>query len=1185
MEIKLKYVFSIFRRNLLITIKRTFVFLCCLTAFSFSPNNVLSQNAKVKIDVDKTLTVEEVFSLIKAQTDYKFLYQDGIFKNFPKVEVKKGIVSANDLLEKSLSKGDFSILLTSDNTVLVKKKETINVEQEIQVSGLIIDEFGVPLAGASIVEKGTANGAQSDFDGRFTLNVSNPNTTIVISYIGFIVQEISLNGKSDLSITLLEDRTEMDEVVVVGYGTQKKANLTGAVDQISAKAIGNTPVGGIGEILQGQVANLNIGISDGKPGRNASFNIRGLTSLNGGSPLILIDGIPGGDINTIPSQDIQSVTVLKDAASAAIYGGRATFGVIMITTKKAKKGEFSIDYTTNYSLSKASVLPDIYTGDDYLDLVTEFAANSNHTYFTSAQIDYARQVAIDPSLPHAKYENGQLLVGGEFHNYYDEWFRDYTPKQQHNLSISSGGEKLKLRTSLDYTRTEGPLKLSPTIIDKYYMRSNLNYELNKNLSIYQNFSYTNEKSDIPDTDIYSFHSNVFRFLDFVWPMIPEYVDVNGEKVATNLGWFREYLGENSFQFEDWNNTRNTLGFDWESTNKEIKLHGDYTYESINWNKERFRDNIGPFIDNVATNRNNLSPIHPKFASEYFRSSYERVRNVVNLYGSIEKNIGPHYFKGLLGFNQEDFTHLKYWATSQSPINILPVRSLRLATGEVTSGDEDSSYALRSTFFRLNYGYKEKYLAEINGAYFLSSKFPSGNRASLQPSVSVGWVISKEDFFEPIKDVMNYMKFRASHGTLGNQDIGSFDYLEKMSIKTLNYNLDGSTVSYTSSPNPKSPNFTWEKATTIDFGLDMNFLNNKITTSFDVYERTTSGMLAKSNSLPSVFGAPEPKENNATLVTKGWEATINYKNQFNLGVKPFRYSFKLAVSDNTSEITKYENPTGFLGIGNGDEEFYEGQKIGEIWGLQTLGLFETDAEAAEWATNPNFWSFRKGGARAGDLKFEDRLITYRDENGEVVSIKDGVINNGDNTLKNPGDYSVIGNSEPRYQFGFTMHGEWNNFDFNAFFNGVGKRDFYPARGTNNFWSVYSKKYAVLLDHVVNDSWTEENPNAYFPRRRAYLADNHELSIPQTRYLQNAAYIRLKNVTFGYTIPKEVSRKIKIEKLRVYFNGQNLWEHSALKKYSLDPEGLEKDPDATAGSVGNGTAYPIARVYSLGVQVKF
>ncbi|NOU58705.1 SusC/RagA family TonB-linked outer membrane protein [Marinifilum caeruleilacunae] len=1035
------------------------------------------------------------------------------------------------------------------------------------ISGKVSDSNGEPLPGVTVIVKGTTNGVITNIDGAYELQVAPSAKLLHFSFIGMKAQDIEISGRSAIDVVMEEETIGLEELVVIGYGTQKKENLTGAVDQVSAEVLKNSPVGSIGEVLQGQMANVNIGIADGKPGRNASFNIRGMTSINEGDPLILIDGVPGGDINSLPPQDIESVSVLKDAASAAIYGGRATFGVILVTTKQAKKGKFSVDYSNSFSFSKPIITPDVYMGSDYMEVQEEFSTNINQTFFTSQQIDYAKQVAIDPSLPHAKYENGQLYCGGEVHNYYKEWFREYTPKQQHHLAISSGGEKLDLYTSVDYNHTEGPLKLSPTVIDKYYVRTNAKYTVSDDFSIFQNISFSKKKSDIPDTDIYAFQSNIFRFLDFVWPMMPEYVDVNGEKVATNTGWMREYLGEKSFRYEDKRNLRNTFGFDWSLFNDVVKIHGDYTYENVNWNKERFRDNSGPFIDNIASNRNNIIPAHPKFSSEYYRSSYRITRNVVNLYGSVEKKFEDHYFKGLLGFNQEDYEKTNYWAKVESPLNILPARSLSLGTGIQTADDGDTSNALRSAFFRLNYNFKERYLLELNGAYFLSSKFSKSKRSSLQPSVSAGWIVSNEKFFDPLSDVVNHLKLRASYGTLGNQNIGSFDYLENIPIGTLNYLLNGNTVSTATSPNPKSSNFTWEKVTTVDLGFDMHLLQNRITTTFDYYRRTTSGMLAKSFSLPSVFGAPVPKENNAELLTKGWEVSINYKNRFELKGKPFQYGFRLSVSDNTSEITKYNNPTGYLG------DYYEGQKLGEIWGLTTLGLFKDDQEAAAWPTSTRFYAYKKGGIKAGDLKFADKN-------------NDGVISKGEWTLADHGDYTKIGNETPRYQFGFTMNASWNNFDFNAFFNGVAKRDFYPEKETNNFWSAYNRKYSVLLDHVVKNSWTEDNPDAYFPRRRGYIAQGgYELDIPQTRYLQNGAYMRLKNLTVGYTLPQHISQKIKLKKLRVYFNGQNLWEISSLKKHLLDPEGLERDPDANSRYTGNGTAYSLSRVYSFGIQANF
>ncbi|TLX70376.1 TonB-dependent receptor [Labilibacter sediminis] len=1151
------------------------IMLFMVIGFIHASASSYGQNARITIELEEA-ELKEFIKEVQKKTDFTFFYSPEDINSAKKVNIKVKDADLNEVLEECLKETGLEFEIKHKAIVLKKTSSTKSPDDKTEIklqtdkktiTGTVTDINGEPLPGVSIRVKGTARGTITDYDGMYVLNVESSDEVLVFSFIGFKVHEVTIAQQTLINVQLMSDVTELDELVVVGYGTQKKANLTGAVDQITSETLKNSPVGSVGEVLQGQLPNVQIGIADGKPGRNASFNIRGFTSINGGSPLVLIDGVPGGDINAIPPQDIESISVLKDAASAAIYGGKATFGVILVTTKQAKKDKFSVDYSNSFSYSTPIITPDVYTGNDYMEIQEEFSSNINQSYFTPQQIDYAKQVAIDPSLPHAKYENGQLYMGGKFHNYYDEWFRDYSPKQQHHLSISSGGEKLKAYTSIDYTHTEGPLKLSPTVIDKFYARTNLNYKLSDNFSIFQNISFTNKKSDIPDTEIYSFRSNIFRFLDFVMPMMPEYVDVNGEKIATNTGWWREYLGEKSFRNEDWRNLRNTFGFDWSAFKDVVKIHGDYTYETVNWNKERFRDNTGPFIDNVASNRNNIAPIHSKFSSEYYRSSYRSVRNVINLFASAEKNFGDHYLKGLVGFNQEDYTKIRYWATIQSPLNILPVRSLSLGTGETTANDDDDRYALRSAFFRFNYDFKKKYLVEVNGAYFLSSKFHKDNRLSTQPSVSVGWVLSNENFFSTLTDVVNHLKLRASYGTLGNQNIGSFDYLEKMPIGTLNYMLDGNVVSTASSPNPKSSNFTWEKATTVNLGFDMNFFQNRITTTFDIYRRETSGMLVKSHSLPSVYGAPVPKENNAELVTSGWETSVSYKNRFNLKEKPFKYSFRLSVADNTSEITKYDNPSGYLG------DYYEGMKIGEIWGLTTLGLFKTDEEAANWPTSTNFYAYKKGGIRAGDLKFEDKN-------------KDGKISKGEWTLQDHGDYRIIGNETPRYQFGFTMNSEWNNFDFNIFFNGVGKRDFYPEKETNNFWSAYNRKYSVLLDHVVKNSWTEDNPDAYFPRRRGYIAQGgYELDIPQTRYLQSAAYLRLKNLTFGYTLPKHISQKIRINKLRVYFNGQNLWELSSLKKHFLDPEGLEKDPDASSKYSGNGTAYSLSRVYSFGVQLNF
>ena len=380
-----------------------------------------------------------------------------------------------------------------------------------------------------------------------------------------------------------------------------------------------------------------------------------------------------------------------------------------------------------------------------------------------------------------------------------------------------------------------------------------------------------------------------------------------------------------------------------------------------------------------------------------------------------------------------------------------------------------------------------------------------------------------------------------------------------------FSLDGNLVNLTSAPAPKSDNFTWETVESFNLGLDFSLFNSKFNTTLDVFRRDTKDMLANYRSLPSVFGASVPKENIASLRTKGWELNVNWNDSFTLLDDRFMYGVYFNVSDYMSQITDYYNPTNYLA------DYYVGQTIGEIWGLTTLGYFLTDEEAKKSAVLSSS-STSRVYASAGTIKFEDKN-------------NDGVISWGDRTLDNPGDYRVIGNETPRYQFGLTLNGAWKGFDMNVFFNGVGKRDIYPGAEAVNFWGPYNRKYQVMTKHVIENRWTPENPNAYFPKPQGYIAlGGNDLGQPQTKYMQNAAYIRLKNFSFGYSLPHDLVKKIKLNSLRFFVSGQNLWEYTKLH-FSLDPEGLMKDPDANQGSVGLGTAYPIQRVYSFGAQIQF
>lgn len=1040
---------------------------------------------------------------------------------------------------------------------------------EVTVSGAVTDVNGEPIPGVTVSILGTSIGTATNLEGRYSLSVPE-GSTLTFSFIGFDTQNVVVESQTIIDVILTEEISSLEEVVVVGYGEQKKVNLSGAVDNITAKDIAKLQVNTIGEALQGQLPGVYVSIADGKPGRSAGFNIRGNTSINGGSPLIVIDGVPqtGADLNNISPHDIEEISVLKDAASTAIYGARASFGVILVTTKRGTK-DMSVRYENNFGFSTPTRVPELYDNPlDYLSInENEFNANIGHNYYTDAQVAYPSQVAADPSLPHATVQNiggrDNLLLGGEVYNYYKLWFREFSPKQNHRLSVGGESDRFQYYVSADYNHEKGALIFKPENINRYTLRSNVTFKVNDHLSIFNSTSLVKRDEEHPNQYLYGFTSNVYRFIENSNPMMPEYVEIDGEMVPTDIGFYREFVEKQSGIEQGMHDTKTTFGLDLKALNDKLKIHADGTYQFSYTEKLRWWDNTGPYLSNSFNNRNIVLDYYSDAGpAKIYRSNWRTLRNNINAYATYDASSGRNNILLMAGFNQEKYDYLYSYAEREDPLQV-PQTSLNLATGTPNVSDDDDRNASRSVFTRVNYNWNEKYLLEINGSYFLSSKFARENRGQAFIAGSAAWRISEEQFFDPIRDVVNNLKLRASYGSIGNANIGSYDYIPIMGVSQSSFTLEGNRVNYTSSPSPKSANFTWETVESINLGLDFSLFKNKLIGSLDIYERNTTNMLANFRSLPSVFGASVPKENIAALKTKGVELNLGWQDELGLGGQPFSYGVRVNLSDYTSEITDYYNPTNYLG------DYYPGQKMGEIWGLNTMGYFLTDDEAKNGALLAT--DGYRAYAAAGTIKFED-------VNG------DGKIDFGPRTLDDPGDYQIIGNTTPRYQYGITLNAAWRGFDFNAFFRGVGKQDIYPGAEAVNFWGPYNRKYQVMLQHTVEERWTPENPDAYFPRPQGYLAlGNNDLGVPQTKYLQNASFIRLKNLIIGYTLPSSLARKVKLSNLRVYVSGQNLWEATGLH-FSLDPEGLTKDPDANASSVGLGTSYPVQRVYAFGFQIQ-
>ncbi|KJD31128.1 hypothetical protein PK35_16270 [Tamlana nanhaiensis] len=1113
-----------------------------------------------------------------------------MFKGFPKVEVKKGTMLANELLSQSLSAGNFVITVSDDNTILVKKKEKIStiatVNQSFTISGTVIDAAGMPLPGANVIEKGTTNGAQTDFDGNFSLELNDKNAILVISYVGYKTQEVSVNGKTTLIITMQEDAASLDEVMVVGYGTVKKENLTGAVESIRAKDFENNLGPNTSQLLQGVAPNLNVTLDSGGIDEEANISIRGIGSLNGGNPLILVDGVEG-NLNRINPRDIESISVLKDAASASIYGARAAFGVILITTKSAKEGNVKVNYNTNLGWSSPTIRTDNFITDglEWTRLSDKLSLLENSsTYLGYTEEDYAYLEARkqDPTLPSVLIKT---VDGVERYIHYgntDWWktlFNDSQASQEHNLSLTGGTDKINAYLSGRYYTRDGIYKKHKDVLDNYSLRAKIKAKPYSWLEVENATNVFNKDYSQPATNArnVSGSSNSEDWRKYTYHAAPLYLPTNpdGSFIIKGAytpnrdiadGTFADLLNGKSRAYEKDFEVFNTSRFVIKPING-LEIKGDYSFRRRN-QQENVRIIATPHTN--QPNGEGISLYKPN-TEIYKELTRDYLYQAINAYADYSFNpLENHTMSALLGFNQE-WNSFKRNIASRNGNLSENLNSFNLATGDnifLTSLEEE--WAIRAAFYRVKYNINDKYLIEFNGRFDSSSRFPKNDRLGIFTSTSVAWRVSNESFWEKIQPYIGSFKLRASYGSLGNQNVGPYDYISTMSVNQSNYISNGSLTNYLTTPASVSSNFTWESSSTLDFGFDLSTFNSRFSTTFDWYQRDISDMLTQGKQLPSVFGAEEPLENAADLRTKGFELSINWRDEFKIADKPFGYNVGFILGDSRTHITKFDNPNGDI------QQYYVGQELGEVWGYTVEGFFQTDDEylnhADQTLVNQRIQNnYLINHPVAGDIRFADL-----DGDGEITP--------GDRTLADHGDLKRIGNTNPRYNYGITLGANFGGFDLNVFAQGIMQRDWNPGTDNGFFWGAFSRQYQNFYPKSIESmSWSLENPNAYYPRLAVYADrggpyEGGQLGVNSDKYLQNAAYLRIKNITLGYTLPEKWVKAIHVDNLRVYATGMNLFTFSPLYKNNpdrtIDPEQL-----------GNGNDYPFTKTMAVGLDVKF
>ncbi|MGN0213541.1 MAG: TonB-dependent receptor [Muribaculaceae bacterium] len=1057
-----------------------------------------AQKAHITLNLNQ-VTVKKALLAIESKCDYTFLYNDAEIDVNRKVTINAKNEELRSVLRKILPNATWTvnnkrIIITPAPKGTDSQVDGANAgESGKAIRGRVVDTNGEPLVGVSVVVVGNKTGVITDADGRYRI-AAEKGQQIQFSYVGYTPQRVKVGDKTTIDVTLKEDPKALDEVVVVGYGVQKKVNLSGAVSALDPKVIEDRPVLTTGQALQGAIANLNVTIGSGEADDSPSYNIRGTTSLNGGSPLIIIDGVVSTSdvLNRMNPTDIATISVLKDAASAAIYGSRAAFGVILVTTKQGKSEKLTVTYGNNFVLTTNTRMPDVIT-DPYIVATTRNTMSYPwYNLYNEEQLAYAKKVSEDPSIsPFYVNPDGSYSYFGRT-DWVDEAYKEVGFSMIHNVGISGKTDKVSYYFSGSYNRKNGMLNYGNDHYNRYNLRSKIDFKLTDWWTFGTNLSYTNSDYNYANAMTSSYRAiyrknpmDVVKNPDGTWT----------DSSVANIGSIAE-----GGRATDW---RTDMAAQLSTRIDVLKdvlfLQGNFSYSTIkkksNWYYVPVYYRNGPELPLLEWNT-------PSSANS---SSSDTKHISVDLYGTFQKKFfDKHFVLATAGFNQEDYRYDYIKATRKELIsNSLP--TINLATGDMSVSQSITSYAIRGAFFRLNYIFDDKYIFEFNGRYDGTSRFPKNDRFVFNPSGSVAWVASSEKFFEPLRNVVSFLKFRASYGSLGNQDVSNYAYIATMPSGKISQILDKVQPMYVGAPGLVSGSLTWEKVTTTNFGLDVNFLDNRLTVSADAYVRRTKDMLTKGATLPSVLGTSVPQENAADLKTKGWELTIGWKDRFNLAGKPFDYSVNFNLADSRAWITKYENPTGYLG------DYYVGREIGEIWGCETLGFFTSQEDIDNHADQS--WSTSYPGTRPlapGDLKF-------RDLNG------DGKIDDGTWTLDDHGDYRKIGNSRARYTFGINLGASWNGIDFSLFAQGVGKRDYYPGTDDLYFWGIYSQPWTNITYGNYYDRWTEDNPNGYFPRFKSYVAEcvDKECGVVQTRYLQNAAYIRLKNLTIGYTLPKPLT----------------------------------------------------------------
>ncbi|KIC00483.1 TonB-dependent receptor [Flavobacterium sp. KMS] len=1064
---------------------------------------------------------------------------------------------------------------------------------------------GIPIPGVSVLIQGTAKGSSTDFDGNYSIAIS-PGESLSFSYMGFETKVVKIEGQQKVNVDLSETASKLDEVVVVGFSSQKKTNVTGAVASIDvAKTIGSRPLTDISKALQGTTPGVNVSFNSGNINRMAKINIRGSGTVNdNGSddPLILVDGVPT-DLSLINPNDVATMTVLKDAASASIYGARAAFGVVLITTKGGKTGEgkvrFSYSGNTAFTnpistlqfLDPTDEIPGLIAAGTRTDGSTPEFFGANYNTLLAGIKTWKEKYANNRTSNEMVYGEDWEIKNGTpyFYRVWDankEMYAKDALQTSHNFSAQGNlGDKSSFFASFAITDQQGMLRVN----QETRKRTNINLGFTTKLTDWltadfkvmtirstydQPFNYYGG-SGTDDTKYGGYFGYALRWGQYT----PNFGTYRGYNFRTAGG----YLSNASMNENDQYNNRLSAKFTAEVIKDlniitEISSVTDYYSRKQNGGKFQAWDSWSS-MPYDATTIQTATPATLEAGNDFVAQSKAETRtNVVNIYANYKKQFNKHNLKFLGGFNSEWQDFSRTYARRNTLLDKTKPE-FNLAVGEqfvsgATNTDLNpnvTSYSIAGFFGRVNYDYNGIYLLELNARYDGSSKFPTDQQWGFFPSASIGYKIANESFMEGTRGWLNDLKLRASMGSIGNQNIGNNAFLSIMKTKNPSWINGGAVLPpSTDLPTNVDPALTWEKVYTKDVGIDIRIFD-MLGASFDWYQRDTKGMLAPGITLPGSFGQTSAQTNSGNMRTRGWELSLNFNKNISENASVF---VDVALSDFKSVVTKWNNTSKLLGlVSPGVYPYYDGYEIGQIWGLTSDRLLQSSDVFTNNGKTVNGVDYSK--TMLGNFKYGPGDVHYVDTNG------DGVISRGAGTADDHGDLSKIGNSTPRYKYGVTLGGKLYGLDISGFFQGVAKRDYWAASdAVLPFYRAPQQMYANQSDY-----WTPDNTEAYWPNpyygneSTAFGGATNGMNnfVTQTRYLLNMSYLRLKNVTLGYSLPKEFIKKAGLEKLRIYASGENLvtWADSR----------LPVDPELDESEIFWGRAYPFTKTWSFGVELSF